>query len=78
MTKINFSLPKATTVTLKVYDLTGREIATIMNNEKMNAGTYSTIYYAQGKNTMTLASGVYFYRIITPEFVQTKKMVLVK
>lgn len=76
-TKINFSIPKATFVTLKVYDITGREMTTLVN-QKMTPGNYSATWFAQGNGGTAIASGVYFYRLITSEFVSTKKMVLVK
>jgi hypothetical protein len=72
MTKINFALPKQGFVTLKIYDITGREIKTLVNEFKQ-AG-----YYTVDFNGSSLASGVYFYRIQSGDFVMTKRMVLVK
>jgi len=73
VTKINFDLPKEGLVKLKVYDLLGREIAVLVNNEFKQPGRYTVEF-----NGTNLASGIYFYRIETKEFIQTKKMVLVK
>ncbi len=61
-----------TNVTLKVYDVLGREVATLVNKEQ-SVGNYRVTFDAS-----TFASGVYFYRIIAGSFVQTKKMLLLK
>ena len=72
VTTIQFTLPKTDYTLLKVYDLLGREIATLAEGE-IEAGTHT--YQFSGAN---LASGVYLYRIISGNFVQTRKMVLQK
>jgi|GEM_PF-2411169 photosystem II stability/assembly factor-like uncharacterized protein len=71
-TTINYNLPETGHVTLKVYDILGRVVATLVNEEK-NAGTYSTVFYAD-----KFASGIYFYRMQVGNFVQTKKLILLK
>ncbi len=71
-TKINFDIPKAGIVTLKIYDLTGREITQLVN-DNMSAGNYSIDF-----NAANIASGVYFYRLEAADFVQSKRMVLLK
>ncbi|UCH66833.1 MAG: T9SS type A sorting domain-containing protein [Ignavibacterium sp.] len=76
-TKIKYSIPSVgayrnTPVQLKVYDLLGNEIATLVNEEKP-AGTYDVEWDATG-----LPSGVYFYQLKTDRFVETKKMILIK
>jgi len=71
-TKISFSLKHSGLSTLKVYDLLGREIASLVN-EYLTAGNY-TIEWS-GSN---LSSGVYFYQIRSGDFVATKKMILQK
>ena len=71
-TSIKFSLPYQTNVTIKIYDITGREITTLLN-EKKDAGNY-TINFS-GNN---LSSGVYFYSIICDNFTQVKKMLYLK
>ncbi len=73
VTKINFSIATGTTVSLKVYDLTGREISTIINNKFLIADYYSIEF-----NASNLASGVYIYRIVTEKFTSIKKMVVLK
>ena len=76
-TTIIFMLPKSSDVTIKIFDLTGREITTLLN-EEMQPGEYQIVFEAQD-----FPSGVYFYRIKTntegsPTFVKTKKMLLLK
>jgi hypothetical protein len=76
-TKINFALTKAENVSIKIYDITGREVITLVN-EKMNAGKYTTDWQGINSGGVKIASGVYFYRMVTPSYVEVKKMVLVK
>ncbi|MEW6654581.1 MAG: T9SS type A sorting domain-containing protein, partial [Bacteroidota bacterium] len=71
-TSISFSLAKQTDIKLKVYDITGKEVASLFNGKK-EAGKHKLDFSAQN-----LASGVYYYRIEANDFVQTKKMLLVK
>ncbi|MBI5474931.1 MAG: T9SS type A sorting domain-containing protein [Ignavibacteriae bacterium] len=59
-------------LSLRVYDLLGREVATLVN-QNLNAGSYETVFSAEG-----LPSGAYFYTLRTAEFVQTKRMTLLK
>ena len=72
-TTINFSIPKASNVSLKVFDALGKEVATLVNEFK-GAGNYSTNFTAASG----LTSGVYFYTISAGEFTSTKKLMLVK
>jgi hypothetical protein len=71
-TTIRYQLPQSATVSLKIYDVLGREVQTLVN-ERQAAGQYSVPFNADG-----LASGVYFYRLQAGSFVQTKKMMLIK
>lgn len=71
-TVISYSLPVRTSVTLRVYDVLGKEIATLVD-ERQNAGIHSTTFDAGG-----LSSGVYFYRLTAGSFVETKKLMLMK
>jgi len=75
-TKIEYSLEKAGMVTLKVYNLLGNEIATLVNG-RQEAGSY-TVPFNAGAGTQGLSSGVYFYRLEVGSFVSTKKLVLVR
>jgi hypothetical protein len=72
VTKINFALPKQGFVTLKIYDITGREIQTLVSEVKQ-AGYYSVDF-----NGSSLSSGVYFYKIQSGDFISVKRMVLIK
>ncbi|MGB2869767.1 MAG: T9SS type A sorting domain-containing protein [Bacteroidota bacterium] len=71
-TVISFQVPVAGNVSLKVFDLLGREVAMLENEEKA-AGKYSVNWKASG-----LPTGVYFYRITAGNFVETKRMMLIK
>lgn len=72
-TTINFSIPKSSEVSLKIYDALGKEVATLVNEFK-SAGTYSYNF----NETAGLTSGVYFYTLSAGDFVNTKKLMLVK
>jgi hypothetical protein len=76
--KINFSIPIDSRVTLKIYDVTGREVKTLLNSEYKEAD-----YYTIEFDGTDLASGVYFYRIVAEglegqKFTKTMKLVLIK
>ncbi len=71
-TTIQYSLANTGNVSLKVYDILGREVATLVNG-RQTAGEYTVQF-----NAANLASGIYFYRLQAGDFVQTKKMMLVK
>ncbi len=72
-TRIKFTLPEMTKVTLKVYNILGQEVATILENKELPAGSYDYEF-----NADNLASGTYIYRLVAGNFVQTKKMILMK
>lgn len=76
-TKINFAITKNENVSIKVYDMMGREVITLVN-QKMGAGKYSTDWTGINGNGQKVSSGVYFYRLVTPSYTEVKKMVLVK
>ncbi|HSW54763.1 MAG TPA: T9SS type A sorting domain-containing protein [Ignavibacteriaceae bacterium] len=71
-TTIRYQIPKEGMVTLKVYDILGAEVATLVNEQKI-AGKYEVNF-----NASSLASGVYIYRIKSNDFISTKKMVFLK
>jgi len=71
-TVITFSLPHSAFASLKVFDMLGREVATLVNGYT-TAGSHDVQF-----NATNLASGVYFYKLTSGDLVQTKKMVLVK
>jgi hypothetical protein len=72
-TKIDFQIPNDAKVTMKIYDITGREMITLLNNEYKKAD-----YYTVDFNATNFASGTYFYRIIADKFIETKKMIVIK
>ena len=72
VTKINFALPKQGFVTLKIYDVLGREVRTLVNEVK-SAGQFSVDF-----NASEFSSGVYFYRLETDGFSDIKRMMLIK
>ena len=72
VTNIKFAIAKTGLVTLKVYDISGREVAQLVN-EELNPGTYNYDF-----NASHLSSGIYFYRLNTNNYTDTKKMVVVK
>jgi hypothetical protein len=71
-TNIRFSIPKSGNVKLTVLDMLGREIEQLVNSN-LNAGTYEVAY-----NVYNVSSGIYFYRLETSDFTQTRKMIIVK
>lgn len=73
-TQINYNLPVSDFLTLKIYDVIGNEVATLVNENKI-AGSYNITFDAGKYN---LSSGVYFYKLQAGEFSETKRMVLVK
>ncbi len=77
-TTIKYSIPKQSYVTLKIYDILGREVAALVNEEKP-AGNYEVAFNKQKTtNCKQLASGIYFYQIKAGDYVSTKKMTLLK
>ena len=72
VTMIEYSVPKISKTTLKIYDILGSEITTLVNEEK-RAGVYKIDWDASN-----LSSGIYFYQLKSGDFIQTKKMLLLK
>ncbi|MGE5399594.1 MAG: glycosyl hydrolase family 18 protein [Ignavibacteriales bacterium] len=70
-TIINYEIPRGSKVTLTVYDLLGKEVAVLVNEEK-SAGRYSVEFKA------SLSSGVYYYKLIAGEYSASRKMVILK
>ena len=64
-------------VTLKVYDVLGNEVATLVNEEKPE-GNYEVEFNSRSGNERNLVSGVYFYQLRSGNFVETKKMILLR
>jgi len=83
-TKIKFTIPNVTLsgvegslVTLKVYDVLGNEVATLVNEYKP-AGTYEVEFNSHSDEGQNLSSGVYYYQLKSGSFISTKKMILLK
>ena len=72
ITTISFTLPQSSFVNLSIYEITGREVTHLLN-QQMNAGTYAVDF-----NSTNLSSGIYLYKISAGTFLQTKKMILIK
>lgn len=75
-TRIQYTLLKAVEVTLKVYNVLGLEVATLVNS-RQEAGSYNVLFNTNTR-LLNLSSGVYFYRLETGSFVSTRKMILMK
>ena len=75
-TRIQYSLEKAAQVSLKVYNVLGLEIATLVNGSQ-EAGSY-TVQFNPNEGVLSLSSGVYFYRLEAGSFVSTRKFILIK
>lgn len=71
-TIISYSIPKSSFVQLKIYDMLGREVASLVNKEQA-VGNYKVEF-----NASNLTSGVYFYRLQSGEFTETKKLILLR
>jgi hypothetical protein len=79
-TKIKFTIPVGTrrAMSLRIYDVLGNEVTTLVNEEKQ-PGTYKVEFNSVGTSRdLSLPSGVYFYRLQAGDFIETKKMILIK
>jgi photosystem II stability/assembly factor-like uncharacterized protein len=72
-TRVIYTLPQESTVTLQIYNLLGREVAALVDTEQRHAGRHEVVFDASN-----LPSGVYYYTIRTERYLETKKMVLVR
>ncbi|MDP4192075.1 MAG: T9SS type A sorting domain-containing protein, partial [Bacteroidota bacterium] len=71
-TSIKYSIPQNSMVSLKVYDILGKEVASLVNEQK-SAGSYEVNF-----NANSLSAGMYIYELKAGNFTQTKKMMLIK
>ncbi len=76
-TTFSYDLPAATNVELVVYNIMGQQVATVVN-QYQSAGRYQVEWTSTDDNGNNVASGVYLYRLSTDEFVESKKMILLK
>ncbi len=72
-TEITFGIPRSCLVTITVYNTLGQKVATLINNKKMNAGTYTVMFDASN-----LSSGIYYYKIQAGKFISVKKMLVIR
>ena len=76
-TKINYSIPYRDNVKIIIYDVLGRVVANLVN-EEIDAGDHSIVWNGLNNNKAIVTSGVYFARLITSDAVKTIKMMLIK
>jgi flagellar hook assembly protein FlgD len=77
-TQINYRIPSNSKVSVKIYDVFGRVVAVLVDNEFQNAGWHSTDWRAEKINGNPVSSGIYFCRILSNSQVRTIKLVLMK
>jgi hypothetical protein len=76
-TSIGFSLPIASTVTIEVLNILGQKVKTLANRQ-YSAGNNEVVWDGKDDGGHDVSSGIYFYRLSSPEFTQTRKMILLK
>ena len=76
-TTLRYDLPENSHVTITIYDMLGRKVKTLINATQ-DAGYRSIIWDASGNNGERVSAGIYLYQIQAGEYMQTKKMVLLK
>ena len=77
ITEIRYQLPKSTNVQITVYDIMGKKIRTLLNTNQ-NVGQHSVFWNAMNDQSYPVSSGVYFYQLMTDNYYQKKKMLLIK
>jgi|GEM_PF-638984 len=77
-TSIKFGLPQKSRVSLRIYDILGKEIATLFNDIEKEAGYHAAIWEGKDRQGNAMPSGIYIYRLLIGEIVLTKKMTLIK
>jgi len=76
-TRIQFSVARAGLIQIEIYNVLGRRVRELMNTH-MSAGVYEVIFDARADSGEPLASGIYFYRMVSDEFTQKRKMLLLR
>ena len=76
-TKISYTLPGKSRVSLLIFDVTGREILTLVEQEQQ-AGSYNVFWNARDRFGQAVGSGIYFYQLRAGDYIETRKMVLVR
>lgn len=77
VTSIQYAISSMQFVTLKVYDVLGKEVATLVNEEK-SAGTYEVQFTVAQESFPAISSGVYFYQLKAGDYIETKKLIVMK
>ena len=77
-TTLKYDLPEATIVSIKIFDVLGKEVATIIDNMHQNPGFKSVRWNGLNKDGKLVVSGMYFFSIKTENFNQTRKMIMIK
>ena len=77
-TQIRYGIPENSNVTIKIYDILGREIATLVNNELQTAGWHNTVWNGKDSMGKNVSSGIYFCSIVSATEIQTIKLMLVR
>jgi len=77
-TTINYTLPIALRVSLKIYNIMGQEVRSLKHDKKQQAGFYSVIWDGRDHTGSLLPSGVYFYKIEAGEYIKIRKLTLLK
>lgn len=78
VTTIQYDLPQELQVTLKIFNLLGQEVRTLIKQEKQLSGRHQVVFDGRDNNSNPLPSGIYIYRIVAGEFRATRKMILLK
>lgn len=76
-TSISFALSEPARVELKVYNILGQEVKSLLNNQEA-AGAHQVVWDGKDASGKSVSSGIYLYKLVTPSFVETKKMTLMK
>ena len=76
-TTLRYALPKQSEIKITIYDMIGRKVRTLVNSSQ-NAGYRSVIWDATDDNGKPVSAGIYLYQIQADEYINTKKMVLLK
>ena len=78
MTTIRFDLPQPAQVTIKIYDVSGRLVRVLRDGTEEDAGSHKAIWRGRDDTGRAVAAGVYFYRLESGKFRETRRMVLIK
>ncbi|MGC9093959.1 MAG: T9SS type A sorting domain-containing protein, partial [Bacteroidota bacterium] len=77
-TTIKFGVPKASPVTLEIYNILGEKVRTLLNGENFEPGYWTVNWDGKDNAGLSVPSGIYFYRIVAGDFVKTMKMMMLK